>query len=81
MESILLVMVASDTNEIKKACVRYLSELKDMRPALSGKDLMELGIQPGPKYSKIFQQILYEKLRGNLKTREEELEYVKSLIR
>jgi len=39
-----------------------------------------MGIQPGPVYSKILRKLLEEKLRGIVKTREDEEKFVRSLI-
>lgn len=80
MESIFLLASVAERSEIKRLAIKYLTELKDIRPALTGKDLLKLGIKPGPSYSKIFRQILHEKLRGRLKTKEEEVEFVKGKL-
>ncbi|MCX7792899.1 MAG: CBS domain-containing protein [Thermodesulfovibrionales bacterium] len=80
IESIFLMASVLDDREVKKLCIRYLTELKDIKPAITGKDLLKLGIQPGPKYSRIFREILYEKLRGRLKTLEEEIDFVKRMV-
>jgi hypothetical protein len=39
-----------------------------------------MGIQPGPVYSKILTELLEEKLKGRLKTREDEEKLVRTLI-
>lgn len=77
MESIFLLASVAEDRGIKRLCIKYLTELRDIKPSITGKDLLKLGIQPGPKYSRIFREILYEKLRGRLKTKEEEIEFVK----
>jgi len=38
---------------------------------------MRLGIKPGPVYSEVFKAVLEEKLKGNLKTKEEEIEFIR----
>lgn len=81
LESILLTMSVTDSKEVQKLIVRYLTELKDIKPSITGKDLINMGLSPGPRFSKIFKQILHEKLRGNLKTPEEEKEYVVKHLR
>ncbi len=71
--------VTSPLSKVRRLFVRYLTELRDVRPLLRGRDLQNMGIPPGPEYSRIFREILYEKLRGRLKTVEEEREFVKRL--
>ncbi len=77
MESLLLLISATQDREIKRLCIRYLAELRNVKPALTGEDLLRLGLPPGPGYSRIFREILHEKLRGRLKTKEEEIAFVK----
>ncbi len=47
---------------------------------ISGKDIMRLGVKPGPLYRKLLAKVLHKKLDGGLKTKKDELEYVKKLI-
>jgi tRNA nucleotidyltransferase (CCA-adding enzyme) len=58
----------------------YLTELRNIRTILTGKDLRKMGIPPGPLYSKILKELLEEKLRGHQKSREDEERFVKSRI-
>jgi tRNA nucleotidyltransferase (CCA-adding enzyme) len=41
---------------------------------------LKIGLQPGPLYSRTMQAVLEAKLNGLIKTREDELEYVKKLV-
>ena len=50
-----------------------------MRLHLTGDDLRELGMKPGPHYQMIFRKLLQAKLNGLVKTREEELMFVKQI--
>jgi len=52
-----------------------------MRILISGEDLHKLGVLPGPRYQKIFARVLNAKLNGQIKTKEEELELIKQLIK
>lgn len=60
----------------KKELSLFLVELRKVRPLLRGDDLQKLGILPGPRYAAIFTALLDEKLRGRLKTGEEEKQFV-----
>ncbi|NTU43191.1 MAG: CBS domain-containing protein [Nitrospirales bacterium] len=77
METILFTMAFTQDQEKKRAISRFLLELREIRPLLTGKDLKAMGIPPGPVYSCIFSRILDERLRKKLQTREEESEFVK----
>jgi len=76
METIILMMIYAKEWQ-KRAISTYLTKLKDIKPLITGDDLKQLGIQPGPIYRTIFEMILKEKLKGKLLSREEEIEFVK----
>ncbi len=80
LEAILLAIAVTEEPDTRRLLIRYLTELREIKPSLTGKDLLKMGIKPGPAFSKIFRDILYEKLRGRLKTIEEEKEFVRKLI-
>ncbi|NOZ25501.1 MAG: CBS domain-containing protein [Nitrospirae bacterium] len=81
LETLLYTMAVSDDRQIKKAISVYLLELRKVKPALRGRDLMAMGIRPGPLYSKIFDAILEERLRGRIRSREEEVAFVRDFIK
>ncbi|WP_333654939.1 CBS domain-containing protein [Dissulfurispira sp.] len=81
IESILFSMALTRDSEKKKAISHFLLELRNVKPALTGNDLKNLGITPGPEYSDILRKILDEKLMKRLHTKEEEIEFVRKLLR
>jgi poly(A) polymerase len=50
-------------------------------PLLNGKDLIEMGLKPGPIFSRLLDGVYEEQLEGNLRTKEDAMEYVKKLLR
>ncbi len=77
LETILFAMaVAADDNK-KKEISQYLIELRKVKPLCTGLDLKNLGILPGPLYSKILDTLLEERLRGALETKEDELAFIR----
>jgi tRNA nucleotidyltransferase (CCA-adding enzyme) len=73
-------MALSKDRKIQKVISHYLTELRNIKTILTGDDLKAMGIKPGPVYSKILKKLLEEKLRGIVKTREDEEKFVRSLI-
>ena len=59
----------------------FLEVYNGMRIFVGGQDLHRLGVLPGPRYQKIFAQVLNAKLNGRVKTREEELILIKQLLK
>lgn len=76
IETIILMMIFAKDWQ-KRAISKYLTKLKDIKPLITGSDLKQLGIEPGPVYRKIFEMVLREKLKGRLLSKEEEIEFVK----
>ncbi|MEW6002453.1 MAG: CBS domain-containing protein [Nitrospirota bacterium] len=80
LETILFAMALSRDRQRQRAISRYLTELRKVRTILKGDDLKNMGLQPGPVFSLILKKLLEEKLRGRLKSREDEEQLVRSLI-
>ena len=47
-------------------------------PLLNGKDLIEIGMQPGPEFTQILTKIQTEQLEGSINTRAEALKYLRN---
>ena len=60
-----------------KAVEKFFVALKEIKVLLTGKDLIDLGFIPSAYFNELFDKILTEKLNGNLKTKEEEIAFVK----
>ena len=60
---------------------RELSE-EEIRPArlITGKDLIVMGLKPGPLFGKILAAVEEAQLEGRLKTRQQALDFVKRMI-
>jgi len=78
LETILLSMAMSRDRQKKRAISQYLTEWRKVKPILKGDDLEKMGVHPGPVYSKIFRELLKEKLRGHLESREDEEKFVRA---
>lgn len=76
IEVLLYMMAKTEEKEVKKAISLFFTKLKDMKVSLRGKDLQELGIQPGPVYREILNSLLLARLEGKVKTKGDEIRYV-----
>ena len=77
IETVLLAMAVAPEDRKKKEISRYLLELRGVKPLLKGSDLREMGLMPGPFFSEILKAVLEEKLRGGVKTKEDEERFVR----
>jgi tRNA nucleotidyltransferase (CCA-adding enzyme) len=50
--------------------------LKGTKIQLKGKDLISMGIKPGPIFKKIFEGLLELRLNNHVKTKEDEVSFV-----
>lgn len=80
LETVLFAMAMSKDRQKQKVISRYLTDLRKVKTALKGKDLKDMGIEPGPVYSRILKGLLEEKLRGRLKSREDEERFVRAAL-
>ncbi|MEE8541694.1 MAG: CBS domain-containing protein [Desulfobacterales bacterium] len=76
-ELILYMMSAAKAEKIKKTISFYFTNLRYTTVGIRGKDLLTLGLKPGPAFRQILDAVLDAKLNGSLRTRRDELEYVK----
>jgi tRNA nucleotidyltransferase (CCA-adding enzyme) len=77
IETILFAMAIASDDQEKREISHYLIELRKVKSMVGGEDLRAMGILPGPVYSDILGTLLDERLRGTLKTREDEIAFVR----
>lgn len=80
-ETALFAMSITEDQEKKKEISRYLLEFRKVKPLLTGNDLKKMGIKPGPLYSKLLKKLLYERLRGNVVSRQDEERFIKDSLK
>ncbi|MDX2446965.1 MAG: CBS domain-containing protein [Desulfobacterales bacterium] len=80
IEMILYMMVCARSRKVKRAISHYVTKLRQVRISVTGKDLMERGLKPGPLFRDIMQAVLNTKLNGLVQTREDELAFVEKYI-
>jgi tRNA nucleotidyltransferase (CCA-adding enzyme) len=78
-ETVLLMMAKAKQEAAKKHVSLYLTRLRNVKVTLSGDDLKDMGIPPGPRYKRILSRLLDAKLDGNVKNREEEIAFVRKM--
>jgi tRNA nucleotidyltransferase (CCA-adding enzyme) len=78
IEVLLYMMARTEEKEVQRAISLFFTQLNAMKVSLRGKDLQELGIKPGPLYRKILDTLLLRRLEGKVKTKEDEMKYVKA---
>ncbi|MCR4666661.1 MAG: CBS domain-containing protein [Desulfovibrio sp.] len=64
MEVLLFLMAGNNNENLSKHLSKYVTTYRNAKPDIRGKDLIKLGIPPGPVYSAIFAEVLAAKLDG-----------------
>lgn len=81
-EVILLAIAKSKRIDLaKEKFIKFLEKSGKTALKITGEDLSRLGLKAGPKFGKILDEILYAKLDGKVRTKKDELELAKRLIK
>lgn len=79
-EVIILIRAKFKHPAIKRHIEDFFEIYNGERLHISGDDLCQLGLVPGPNYQKILRRALNAKINGLVKTKEEELALIKKLV-
>ncbi|OQX18092.1 MAG: polya polymerase [Desulfobacteraceae bacterium IS3] len=79
-ELLLYMMAVSGHEKVKKSISHYFTHLRDTETSVTGKDLKKMGLEPGPVYREILDAVLDAKLNGLLKTRNDELNFIRNYV-
>ncbi len=79
IEGVLFLMARSRKEHIRRNISQYLSRLRFLEIEVNGNDLKELGIPPGPIYTRILDRLIAARVDGKAESREEQLQLAKQL--
>jgi tRNA nucleotidyltransferase/poly(A) polymerase len=76
-DAALLTPLLPPESEVQSAAIRaklerYWQEWRHVKPALTGSDLKEMGVPPGPIYRDILESLRTKRLDGEIATRKDE---------
>jgi tRNA nucleotidyltransferase (CCA-adding enzyme) len=77
LEMVLLLPVLLRSGEVKRRVGIYVEWSSLQRLHVKGEDLLALGLKPGPRYKEILRDLLSAKIDKEVKTREDEIAWVK----
>lgn len=80
LEMLLYLAARASSEQVRRLVSLYLTRLRAVVPLLDGDDLLKLGLEPGPEFKKIKDNLLQARLDGEVVSRDEEEALVKSLI-
>lgn len=74
-EYILYMMALTGNEKIRKDISNFYTRHRKIQPVIKGKDLLKIGLKPGPVFTRILNQVVNAKLDDRLKTRKAELDF------
>jgi tRNA nucleotidyltransferase (CCA-adding enzyme) len=77
-EVLVHLMATTGSAAVQRAVTLYLSQIEEVRTALTGKDLEALGLPPGPDYRRILGALRDARIQGTVRTREDELDWLRA---
>jgi tRNA nucleotidyltransferase (CCA-adding enzyme) len=78
--ALLVVQIAADDARVRERIEFFRTRLRHIQPALTGDDLKQMGIPPGPAYKDILARLRDARLDGILTTREQEIDFVRHAV-
>lgn len=75
-ESKLFMMAKTTQVETRRYISLYFTQLKDTKPLLRGRDLIQMGMKSGPSIKKALTGLLKARLDEQVITRQDEMEYI-----
>lgn len=77
VEALLFIMSKTKGTSSIRHISFYLTKLRGAKIGISGDDLKKLGLEPGPEFKEILDRVRDMKINGKLRTKKDEIEYVK----
>jgi len=68
--------LAAPGTSVRRSILFYLEELMSVRTILSGRDLLDMGMNPGPAVGEMLTRLLDARLDGLIKTEADERQFV-----
>ncbi len=78
---LLLLWLVAEDSLLRERLTCYVQSWRHVRPALDGRDLLELGLPPGPGYGQIMRRLRTALLDGEIEAGAAEHELAKSMVR
>ncbi len=76
-EVLLFLMASTSQERVRQWISHFVTNLRHVKPLLSGHDLKQLGIAPGPVYKQVLEELLYARLNERVVTLQDEKNFVR----
>ena len=80
-EVILFIMAKAGSEKVNARVEDFFRRINGTRIKIKGEDIKRLGLKPCPHYKEILDKVLFARIDGKVRTREEELSYAGKLVK
>ncbi len=80
IEGLLYMMARTEDEAVKKSLSTYITRLRGTAPALTGSELLGLGVPEGPQIGRTISALLLKRLDGEICSKDEEITFVKEVL-
>jgi len=77
---LLIAYVAADDPLVRDLIGQYVGQWRGIKTAVTGRELREMGVPPGPYYGQLLRELLYARLDGRVSDDDEERIYLQTLL-
>ena len=81
LEAVRACRIAAASATVRERLALFLDRLREVRPSLDGRNLMELGVPEGPLIGQALEELRRARLDGEVGTREEEVALIMEWLR
>jgi tRNA nucleotidyltransferase (CCA-adding enzyme) len=81
VEILLYMMAKTSDEEVKKFISLYFTQLQGVHCMITGNDLKEMGVPPGPMYKEILDRVMKARLDNEVESRDDELNLVRKVLK
>ncbi len=78
---ILYIMSLTKNEAVRKDISNFYTDYRHVKPRIQGRDLIRIGVKPGPAFTKILNEVLNARLDGHLDTLEKEKAFAEEYAR
>lgn len=73
-------LLAQEHSRAQERIAAYASDWRWRKPAISGADLVAMGLPPGPRYRQILERLRFARIDGEVHSREDEIARLHALL-
>jgi tRNA nucleotidyltransferase (CCA-adding enzyme) len=79
-ETLICIMSRTSIKTVHRRIKLFMREYSGVKIKVTGKDLKNLGVSPGPEFNRIMRKVLHARLEKKILTKKDEIRFIKNLL-